>query len=202
MKLYYVHDPMCSWCWAFRPVWTEIVQALPRRVIAERLLGGLAPDSELPMPESMRAYIETTWRKIQEVAPGTPFNYEFWSRCKPRRSTYPACRAVIAAMRQGSEYEEPMIVAIQEAYYLHAQNPSDDETLIQLASAIGLDKRRFIMVDLNSAETRMELLKQIALSKKFGTLGFPSLILCENNTYRTLTYDYHNPGLVLDQLDG
>lgn len=94
-----------------------------------------------------------------------------------------------------------MIVAIQEAYYLHAQNPSDDETLIQLASDIGLDKRRF-MVDLNSAETRMELLKQIALSKRIGALGFPGLILCENDTYRTLTYDYHNRGLVLDQLDG
>lgn len=107
MKLYYVHDPMCSWCWAFRPVWTEIAQALPRHVIAERLLGGLAPDSELPMPESMRAYIETTWRKIQEVAPETPFNYEFWSRCKPRRPTYPACRAVIAAMRQGSDTRKP-----------------------------------------------------------------------------------------------
>jgi len=50
--LYYIHDPMCSWCWAFRPVWGEVQRRLPETVSVTYLLGGLAPDSDAPMPES------------------------------------------------------------------------------------------------------------------------------------------------------
>jgi len=45
LRLYYFHDPMCSWCWAFRPLWNEIVTGLPENVFAQRILGGLAPDN-------------------------------------------------------------------------------------------------------------------------------------------------------------
>ena len=30
--LTYVHDPMCSWCYAFRPVWEAVVSGLPDEV--------------------------------------------------------------------------------------------------------------------------------------------------------------------------
>ena len=42
--LYYVHDPMCSWCWGFRPTWLALQDQLPEGVRVQRLLGGLAPD--------------------------------------------------------------------------------------------------------------------------------------------------------------
>jgi hypothetical protein len=50
--LVYVHDPMCSWCWGFDPVLRELVSSLPEGVAVRRLLGGLAPDSDEPMPAS------------------------------------------------------------------------------------------------------------------------------------------------------
>ena len=74
-SLYYVHDPMCSWCWAFRPVWSEIVQGLPAGIEARRLLGGLAPDSDQPMPDEMRQKIISIWRVIKRRVPGTAFNF-------------------------------------------------------------------------------------------------------------------------------
>ena len=131
--LYYVHDPMCSWCWALRPMWQRIRSGLPVPVRVKNLLGGLAPDSDAPMAESMRTHLEATWQRIQEQVPDTGFNFAFWQQCQPRRSTYPACRAVIAARQQGAAREETMIHAIQKAYYLGARNPSDTQTLVALA---------------------------------------------------------------------
>jgi putative protein-disulfide isomerase len=26
--LYYVYDPMCSWCWGYKPVWLQIKEAV------------------------------------------------------------------------------------------------------------------------------------------------------------------------------
>ena len=49
--LYYAHDPMCSWCWAFRPVWLALLAQLPEGTRVQRLLGGLAPDTDEPMPD-------------------------------------------------------------------------------------------------------------------------------------------------------
>lgn len=50
---YFVHDPMCSWCYAFRLAWTQIEQQLPTSIRVQYVLGGLAPDSDQPMqPET------------------------------------------------------------------------------------------------------------------------------------------------------
>jgi len=197
--LYYVHDPMCSWCWAFRPVWTEIVEALPTGVEPRRLLGGLAPDCDQPMPEAMRRQISGIWRDIERRVPGTRFNFDFWTHCSPRRSTYPACRAVIAARRQSPGAEEAMILAIQRAYYLEAKNPSEHATLIGLAEGLGLDGARFAE-ELNSTPVREALDREIRAGRAMGAVGFPSLVLVEGRDARLLQHDYLDAGVVLAQL--
>ena len=156
------------------------------------LLGGLAPDSQEPMPASMQNDIAGYWRKIQQHIPGTEFNFDFWEKCVPRRSTYPACRAVIAARKQKADTEQPMIEAIQRAYYLNAQNPSDDDTLIALAESLGLDGEQFD-TDLNSSETQQQLEKEIQFGRQAGAQGFPSMILDNNGNYQYVPLDYNNP---------
>jgi putative protein-disulfide isomerase len=94
--LYYVHDPMCSWCWGFEPTRRQLFAALEGRLQIERLVGGLAPDTDEPMPATMRNMLQQTWHRIAISIPGTEFNFEFWEKCQPRRATYPANRAVIA----------------------------------------------------------------------------------------------------------
>jgi len=195
--LYYVHDPMCSWCWGFRPTWRKIVESLPSGMVWERVLGGLAPDTDQPMPEEMRQYLQKTWGTIQSRL-GTEFNFDFWTRCEPRRATYPACRAVIAAREQDAE--EAMIDAIQQAYYLRAMNPSEDETLITLARELELDAARF-EADLNSPSTRDELARQVAFSRGLGAQGFPGLILESGPGRWPVEYDYRDPAVTLAQLE-
>jgi len=199
LRLIYVHDPMCSWCWAFRPVWRRICESLPRGVEVRRLLGGLAPDTDEPMPEPMRQAISGYWRVIQRKVPGTRFNFDFWRLNTPRRATYPACRAVIAARDQGADFEEEMILAIQQAYYLRARNPSDNATLVDLAGELGLDRGRFAK-DLVAEQTQFRLLQEIAEGRRMGAQGFPSLLLEGNGVVRRLDYDYNDAGPVLEQL--
>ncbi|MCB1857788.1 MAG: DsbA family protein [Gammaproteobacteria bacterium] len=198
--LFYVHDPMCSWCWAFRPTWLRIVEALPETINYRLLLGGLAPDSGEAMPIELQQRLEDTWRAIERRVPGTVFNFAFWRQCRPRRSTYPACRAVIAARKQGKEFEEPMILGVQQAYYLQARNPSDDETLIAIAETLDLALPRFA-TDLNSATTQAQLEQEIRWGQLIGARGFPSLVLETAAGYRLLDYDYLDPGVVLDRLE-
>ncbi len=190
---------MCSWCWAFRPVWQTVRQQLPQHIEIKYLLGGLATDTDHPMPEELQKNIRQTWQHIQKVVPGTQFNFDFWENCQPRRSTYPACRAVIAARAQGHQSEEAMILAIQQAYYLNARNPSDDEVLCRLAALLKLDLNQF-QIDLNSEQTKRQLEQEIANSRTIGAQGFPSLVWLGYGNYRAIALDYNNADVVLQAI--
>jgi putative protein-disulfide isomerase len=202
--LYYIHDPMCSWCWGYRPVWTALKLNLPDNIQVNSIVGGLAPDSNIPMPNEQQAMIEEHWRTIEKKL-GTKFNYDFWHKNTPRRSTYNACRAVIAADNQG--YQLEMIEAIQKAYYLRALNPSDSDVLIELAeelskqvldvkdssSILSLDLSRFTH-DFTSEKTQQVLMHQIQRARELTNQGFPSLVLeCDGVLHQIpINYnDYH-----------
>lgn len=195
--LYYVHDPMCSWCWAWRPVWLELRRSLPSNMAWKYVLGGLAPDSDELMPEQTRKMIQQHWRQIQ-CSIGTPFNFDFWTDCQPRRDTYKACRAVVAAARQNGE--EAMIEAIQKAYYLRAMNPSEPGVLATLAQEIGLNKDRFTK-DLLSDQVQRAFQQQLALRDRLGVRSFPGLRIQVDGQLFSIQHDYHSVVPVLDQLE-
>ncbi|MEO1917380.1 MAG: DsbA family protein [Candidatus Thioglobus sp.] len=197
--LFYIHDPMCSWCWGFSHTWNKVKNSLPSEINVQYILGGLAPDSSEVMPNEMREYIQMNWHKIEQKIPGVSFNYTFWDSCTPKRSTYPACRAVIAVKNQNSELEQTMVKLIQQAYYLDAKNPSEDDVLISLAKTLDLDIKQFTQ-DLNSEPTQQLLSNDIALMQSMGVSSFPSLVLQTTNGIKSITIDYNNPKLILNQI--
>ncbi len=199
-RLYFVHDPMCSWCWGFRPTIERLAAQLPQSVSLVRLLGGLAPDCNEPMPAELRSYLQDTWRRVQVRIPGTRFNFDFWERCTPRRSTWPACRAVIAARRLDPTAETRMIAAIQEAYYLQARNPSERAVLLELARETGLESRRFAAL-LDDPSTAAELQSEMALGRSMGADSFPSLRLQLGATNHPIDVDYNAVGPMLDAIE-
>jgi len=173
--LYYVHDPMCSWCWGFRPTWEKLKRDLPDSIRPQYVLGGLAPDTTEPMPEPMQQMLQQTWHRIAQTVPGTQFNHAFWTQNKPRRATYPACRAVLSANAQSG--------------------------LIELAANIGCDVNTF-KESLNAQTTIDALHHQIAFSRRLGAQGFPSLFFeAIGKTPTPLALSYSDTVSVFEQID-
>lgn len=197
--LFYVHDPMCSWCWGFEPVRAELFAAIEDEMTIRCLVGGLATDSDQPMPAAMQASLQQTWQHIEQVIPGTRFNYAFWSDCSPRRSTYPSNRAVLAAREQGEAFDRLMSNRIQQAYYLEARNPSDNSTLIELAADIGLDTTLFAD-RLVSVEIEQQLQQEIQTARSIGADSFPSLLLERSGSLHQILVNYTDVGAMLNQI--
>lgn len=197
--LYYIHDPMCSWCWGFKPILKALTNSLVNTVEIKYLLGGLAADSDIKMPEDMQMQIKSNWNKIQKTIPGIEFNYDFWNNCTPRRSTYPACRAILATKKQQPEKELKMLEAIQQAYYLHAENPSDYAVLCKLANKLNLNSGQFEL-DIHSDKINNELLQQIKLSRDIGANSFPSLYIKKENIFYPIVLDYNNVDIILEHI--
>ena len=199
MKLYYVLDPMSSWCWGFRAAFEQLRSRLPETIALRYVMGGLAPDSDEPMPAKTRAYVQSQWRAVTQQT-GDTFNWDFWTRCKPRRSTYPACRAVIAAGLQSATFIPDMIYAIQFAYYQQAKNPSDVTTLVELAAETGLDPEQFAQ-DIASTTVATRLAEDFALRDRLQVNSFPSLRLQTDDVIMAIDIDYHNADNMLMQIE-
>jgi len=198
--IYYIHDPMCSWCWGFRPTWNKVLEKLPDSINIEYVLGGLAPDTEQPMSDEMQTNIQENWQTIQKEIPGTQFNFDFWKECLPRRSTYPSCRAIISARKQKPSAANKMLFAIQQAYYLDAKNPSDKDVLIDLAARMDLDEILFAK-DLNSKETHKKLLEEFDLRRKLDVHSFPSIVVSNDNNYSHIDIDYNSADNILKAIN-
>ena len=194
--LFYFHDPMCSWCWGFRPTWLKLIELIPDSIEVKYILGGLAPDSIETMPEATVTAIQSHWRHIT-LELGTEFNFDFWSECKPRRSTYPACRAVIAAKKQNKE--KAMVLGIQEAYYLQAKNPSNVDTLVAIANELKLDINLF-KKDIEASATQKALIEQVKLAIAWNVPGFPSLVLKTNKAIYPINLDYKDAKITYKQI--
>lgn len=195
--LYYVYDPMCAWCYAFAPTFEEIKKNLPENIKIVYIPGGLAKHTNEPMPKEMQEKIQSYWYEITKVV-GTNFNHDFWTNCLPRRATYLACQATIAARIQGQE--EAMIQAIQEAYYQRAMNPSDEDTLVTVAKEIGLDSKKFIS-DLNSDEIIGLFNEDLNTRRGLYVNSFPSLVLKYKKETYPINIHYNHPEKILEQIE-
>lgn len=218
-RLYYIHDPMCSWCWGFRPTWDKVKVLLAEQGITTvNLLGGLAPDTDQPMPIELQQQIQAHWYRINEQL-GTEFNFDFWLTNTPRRSTYPACRAVLAARLLDQKYqishshglasslEDRMIDSIQRGYYLRALNPSENSILVllfdELIHTLGLsDEYIKLFVEIfRDHSTHVKLLEEIAMSRKLTSSGFPSLVFNPDSKYYAIPLDYSDPNVMLEHIN-
>ena len=202
--MFYAHDPMCSWCWGFQNAYEQLRRGLPSSITLTPLLGGLAPDSDAPMPQQMQLQLQETWRRIEAAVPGARFNHDFWSECSPRRSTWPACRAVLAARAQdqnGAGLDAAMTAAIQRGYYLQARNPSDEATLVEFAAELDLNAAAF-KTALRSDAVQRQLESEIAAARQLGVRGFPALVLLPEGggTVRPIRVNYADARAMLDDI--
>jgi putative protein-disulfide isomerase len=188
---------MCSWCYAFKPTLDELRKKLNSNIKIINVVGGLAKHSNEVMPKDVQEKIENIWYEIKRVV-GTKFNHDFWKKCIPRRSTYLACQTTILARYENKEDE--MIEAIQNAYYLNAQNPSDASTLIMLAKQIGMDEKKF-EEDLKSDKIEEDLQYELNFRRSLNVKNFPSLILKYKKELYPINIKYNDYKSMLEQIN-
>ena len=178
---------------------TALQKKLPDFIRIKKIIGGLAPDTTQPMPVELQQNIQQTWRRIEQTVPNMLFNYDFWIINIPIRSTYPACRAILAARQQGADFEDKMIGAIQTAYYQKAKNPSLTSTLLQCALEVGLAEDKFAN-DLTRVEIEEELQNEIGTARSLSVISYPSLLLEHAGRLFPVSVDYLDHETMIRQI--
>jgi len=186
--LWYVADPMCSWCWGFAPVIEAVRDANRDRFRVALLLGGLRPGTTEPVTDTFREEILHHWQQVQ-ARTGQPFRFE---GALPEGFVYdtePASRAVVAAAELDAGKTYPMFKAIQQAFYAEGVDVTAPDNLARIAASLGLDASAFragFDADLTLEKTRTSFLR----ARQWGVRGFPSLVLQHGQGRQLLAQGY------------
>ena len=125
MKLVYVGDPMCSWCYGFGKELAQLRAALPALEL-EIVVGGLRAGGTEILDDAAKQFRLQHWARV-EAASGLPFNREaLLARQGFVYDTEPVCRAVVAARRLAPQSDLLAVFrALQHAFYAEGRDTTD-----------------------------------------------------------------------------
>lgn len=173
--LWYVADPMCSWCWGFAPVIDALLDAFRERARPALVLGGLRPGTREALTADARATILHHWHAVN-ARTGQPFRFD---GALPEGFVYdtePACRAVAVAGELAPDRVFDLFRAIQRAFYTEGRDVTRRETLSELAAGLGIERDAFARA-FDSPPARARTEAHFRQARRAGVTGFPALIL-------------------------
>ena len=195
MKLVYVGDPMCSWCYGFGK---ELAQLRARHPALEFniVVGGLRAGGTEVLDDAAKQFRLQHWARV-EAASGLPFNREaFAARQGFVYDTEPVCRAVVAARRLAPQADLLAVFrAFQHAFYAKGRDTTDGKEL----AAIGAAELQRQGHDISDAgflytwrepATIAETHADFTRTRKLGVSSFPSLLLETGDGVREVSPGY------------
>ena len=186
--LWYIADPMCSWCWGFSPVIERTRFEYAGRLEFELLLGGLRPSTKHPLPAAQRDEILGHWQAVRR-ATGQPFRFE---GAMPQGFVYdtePASRAVVSVSMMDEGAVFPFFKSVQRAFYAERQDVTVPGMLARLAGTVGLDEQQFLRI-FESDTARDRTLEHFQEARRRGVSGFPAVMMQDAQGYALLTRGY------------
>jgi putative protein-disulfide isomerase len=182
MKLIFVGDPMCSWCYGFGKELSALTARHPELPL-EILVGGVRAGATDVLDDDGKQFRLMHWARVEENS-GLPFNREaFLARENFVYNTEPICRAVVTARRLAPQADPlPVFRALQNAFYVDGLDTTDGTVLAQVAVTV-LEKMGHVLsaaafhADWNSPATIAATSAEFAQVRKMGIRSFPALLL-------------------------
>ena len=135
MKLIYVGDPMCSWCYGFGKELSAFVKRVPDLPL-EIVVGGVRAGATDLLDEAGKRFRLQHWTRVAQAS-GLPFDRDAFSAHKNFvYDTEPVCRAVVAARMLAPNADLLSVFrALQHAFYAEGRNTTDGEVLAEIGTA-------------------------------------------------------------------
>jgi putative protein-disulfide isomerase len=182
MKLIFVGDPMCSWCYGFGKELSALTERHPELPL-EIVVGGVRAGATDLLDDAGKQFRLGHWARVEESS-GLPFNREaLLARKNFVYDTEPICRAVVTARRLAPQADLLRVFrALQNAFYVDGLDTTDGAVLAQVA-VVALEKMGHWLdvttfhAEWNKPATIAATAEDFAYARKIGIRSFPALLL-------------------------
>lgn len=186
VKVHYIFDPMCGWCYGA----TSLINQLDQMAGINLQLhpGGMMPAT--PISADFRQHILAADQRI-EAQTGQPFGEAYRKKVASGEAlildSYITAQAIAAVETLGHN-PVAMLKKIQQAHYQLGLPVNQPEVLAELAGELGIAAEEWrdamqaaaASVDANIQQTR-------ELMERFGLGGFPSMVVEKDGAFSTVT---------------
>lgn len=187
MKLIYVGDPMCSWCYGIAPEWDKIKNDYKDKLEIDYVMGGLRPYYNKPISE-LKDFLSDHWKHVNEAS-NQPFTYDILDRSDINYDTEPPSRAVVAVRAIDPHKVGEFFKASQRLFYVENGNMNLSKTYHKILSDLDLDIDKFDSLfdsDAMKDATRSEFDQ----AKLLGVRSFPTVLLQIGEEHYIVTQGY------------
>jgi putative protein-disulfide isomerase len=198
--LWYIADPMCSWCWGFAPIVKAIRLNYSEHLKIEPVMGGLRPGTKLAMASEQRAEILSHWKAVNRRT-GQPFSFEGAMPEGFIYDTEPSCRGVVAMSLINPELVFSLLESIQFSFYVEQKDVTNPRILAQLAGKIGIDMDSFLQV-FESDEAKNKVSIHFNKVRRWGVNSFPTVAVQNAAGYSILNRGYCTLDALCLKIDG
>ena len=135
MKLVYVGDPMCSWCYGFGKELAALMQRMPE-IELDIWVGGVRAGATDVLDDKGKQFRLTHWARVEEAS-GLPFNRKaLMERENFIYDTEPVCRAFVTAREFAPQADLLSVFhALQLAFYVDGLDTTKGKVLAEIAAA-------------------------------------------------------------------
>lgn len=201
MKLYYVYDGLCGWCYGFSPTMNDFANNHQEELEIEAVAGGMITGDRIgPIGEVLSFLTKEDFERV-ETYTGVKYGEQFMNGLlKDGKATFtsiPSAVALAIFKEQKPAKQIAFAGKLLKAVYFDGMEPTDYAAYGELAAEFGLNAADFT--------TKMEDAKYLALAKKdfqlandLGVNGFPTLVL-EYQGQRVIMARGYTPAEQLEQ---
>lgn len=195
--LIFVIDPMCSWCWGFHPIITELRKEYSDTYNFSLVVGGLRTKGQMPWTQESKNYLAQNWNAVHAKTQ-QPFNFTTLNRTHFEYDTYPACKAVVTVRELwGDEASFTYLAKLQEAFYAKSEDITSLETLVHHVAATSPCLSDTFLEFYNSKRAEILMQHDFAKARSMGANSFPSVVKIDNDGHMMCKRGYQTIAEIL-----
>ncbi len=203
MRVLYVFDALCGWCYGFSNVMSQLHDEFKSALPFEVISGGMVLGSKAGPIGEVASYISEAYKIVEEKT-GVEFGPDFLKGTLKNGEaifdSFPPAKALRIFKEFKQEKSIEFASELQTAIYYHGIAPSDFDHYSRIAEKYGVSGKDFKIL-WNSKDYDVRTREEFLFVSQLDVSGYPTVFFESENKYHKLSSGY-TPHLILrDRLD-
>lgn len=202
IKLIYVMDPLCGWCYGNSTNTQKLYDKYKDVLDFEILPAGMwAGTNTRKQSKQMAGYIKKHDLQVQQVT-GTSFGENYFSLIEDENiildSEVPS-RAIVTVKKQWAPQAVPFAVEVQKARYWHGKDLNKVETYLDICEFMKLDQAQFLEA-FHSGSLKKATQETFLQAQNYAS-SYPSLLVQKSNKTFVVEQGYASFETIVNEIN-
>lgn len=192
MKIVYVYDALCGWCFGFAPVMAQFEEKYKDTLEFEIISGGMITGDRIGAIGDVASYISWAYKNVEDAS-GVKFGSVFLNETlKNGTAIFTSIPPAIALSVFKSKLPKQSLnfaSALQNAIYYDGIEPENITEYARIAERFGLDKSQFLS-DMQNETYLLKAQNDFKKSSELEVTGFPTVFVLHQNQHYKMASGY------------